>query len=746
MKLRKIILVSIVILISAFLSYSQDGWESIGYIDYVNEHNPTVLNDSLILIITSYGNYSMAEKVEIYNMNKKPAQLYQRWAPKYLKNFVISKSHHSLALIDWNGDIKIYDYLTGNNTHTYSTIDTLISWQEYMNLQLDIDSNSVDLIIYYWRSNTIQRWNLDTKQKVLDIAIDSLDFPVKTYLNKNNTQYIYSLYSEKVDVFNTKTGTTIATQNINQFNEPKSVLSFDENNLIYFDNNNHIKSINLFTGTLNYELPQRNSDGIINFCETPDGNHLIVNYFVRYDSTYFLIYDLKKSSIVDSVVNSNSGLQFLEFNTLKYISNDLKKMILILGKGIYCGYYAEMPGPAANIGIYNLETNKLSEILPQGYVGMNIESVIFSQNGKRLLIAGSDSIAVIWEPDSEKIRHVFFYDKLPSDISNSGDEIYIIENDSLYVYSIMEDKYINSIYKPFYHNSLNLPDSSKILVYTNSDLYIYDTLNHSFIDSIKVDNLFSNPVTSFNIRLIDDGKSVFLSNRLFECLTINLNTKEVTNRYVLNYPLINKHTYWDLYNYTHLLTSKLDTIYIWDISNSSLLYTKYLQLGYERKISFLNSINNIIVHEKYDYIENRYQCYGLNLETDKKCYFGGRNYPVFSPNGLYYTNWDCPAYYYYSRICDDLLVGVGDEEFQSSEHDVITVNNNSVKFNLIQPSNVELSIYSYLGYLVYQQDCGTMTEGNHTLSFDNERLTSGLYLLRLKIGEKFVTKKIIFLK
>ncbi len=69
-----------------------------------------------------------------------------------------------------------------------------------------------------------------------------------------------------------------------------------------------------------------------------------------------------------------------------------------------------------------------------------------------------------------------------------------------------------------------------------------------------------------------------------------------------------------------------------------------------------------------------------------------------------------------------------------------------LSFTLAKPSAIELAFYDITGRLVDEIDLGQMEAGYHTATFDGSRLSSGIYLARLKVGNRTVTRKMVLMK
>jgi type IX secretion system substrate protein/AhpC/TSA family protein len=70
----------------------------------------------------------------------------------------------------------------------------------------------------------------------------------------------------------------------------------------------------------------------------------------------------------------------------------------------------------------------------------------------------------------------------------------------------------------------------------------------------------------------------------------------------------------------------------------------------------------------------------------------------------------------------------------------------NIEINLKQNSNVKIRLYNAAGQLEKIIDKGLLTEGNHNIEVDVNRLNNGLYFAKVSIGNESVTKKIQIFK
>jgi len=70
----------------------------------------------------------------------------------------------------------------------------------------------------------------------------------------------------------------------------------------------------------------------------------------------------------------------------------------------------------------------------------------------------------------------------------------------------------------------------------------------------------------------------------------------------------------------------------------------------------------------------------------------------------------------------------------------------TISFAVPKSGNVTLKIYNTLGEEVATLADGYMEAGIHTMNFNADQLSSGLYIYRLNSKEATFTKKMLFLK
>lgn len=70
-------------------------------------------------------------------------------------------------------------------------------------------------------------------------------------------------------------------------------------------------------------------------------------------------------------------------------------------------------------------------------------------------------------------------------------------------------------------------------------------------------------------------------------------------------------------------------------------------------------------------------------------------------------------------------------------------NNVEVSFNINDDKDVNINIFNSLGAMVYSQNEGNLTSGNHTVNVNVSKLSSGVYYMNVKAGDNTITKKLI---
>ena len=66
----------------------------------------------------------------------------------------------------------------------------------------------------------------------------------------------------------------------------------------------------------------------------------------------------------------------------------------------------------------------------------------------------------------------------------------------------------------------------------------------------------------------------------------------------------------------------------------------------------------------------------------------------------------------------------------------------NINIKLVQQSNVNYKVYNTTGSLVYYEDAGSLSAGNHSIRFSSDNLSSGIYSIQIMIGNDIITQKI----
>ncbi len=97
------------------------------------------------------------------------------------------------------------------------------------------------------------------------------------------------------------------------------------------------------------------------------------------------------------------------------------------------------------------------------------------------------------------------------------------------------------------------------------------------------------------------------------------------------------------------------------------------------------------------------------------------------------------------KIVVSAVTGVADKISAVSSFQVYPnpVTESSVaKFNLVQPSDVNITVYNLLGAALHRVAAGKLSAGNHTIPFAAADLAHGMYLLEITAGSQRIVKKI----
>jgi flagellar hook assembly protein FlgD len=70
----------------------------------------------------------------------------------------------------------------------------------------------------------------------------------------------------------------------------------------------------------------------------------------------------------------------------------------------------------------------------------------------------------------------------------------------------------------------------------------------------------------------------------------------------------------------------------------------------------------------------------------------------------------------------------------------------TIEYTLPETKDVQITIYDVLGRRVSVLENGRKEAGRHRVTLDGDRLASGVYFGRLRVGEKTLTQKITVLR
>ncbi|MDD4574910.1 MAG: T9SS type A sorting domain-containing protein, partial [Bacteroidales bacterium] len=70
--------------------------------------------------------------------------------------------------------------------------------------------------------------------------------------------------------------------------------------------------------------------------------------------------------------------------------------------------------------------------------------------------------------------------------------------------------------------------------------------------------------------------------------------------------------------------------------------------------------------------------------------------------------------------------------------------NSVISFNLIESSNIQISVYDVIGNLVTDAISEKFSSGNHQISLEKELFkSSGMYFVKILVNDQIITKKVI---
>ena len=149
------------------------------------------------------------------------------------------------------------------------------------------------------------------------------------------------------------------------------------------------------------------------------------------------------------------------------------------------------------------------------------------------------------------------------------------------------------------------------------------------------------------------------------------------------------------------------------------------------------------VIEQFDLIDP--DCYSFVIyDAGGDGLTGGGTYKLFDGNNILFRQ----ASDY--GMQDHVQFGIsltGEEEFVAGNGIEVYPNptdqNARVSFELLNSQTVEMQVFSSSGENIYTSGLKEFSAGKHTLEFDGEGLTSGIYYINLMIGESVEVRKLI---
>ena len=117
-------------------------------------------------------------------------------------------------------------------------------------------------------------------------------------------------------------------------------------------------------------------------------------------------------------------------------------------------------------------------------------------------------------------------------------------------------------------------------------------------------------------------------------------------------------------------------------------------------------------------------------------------------SGVYYYRLkqiDNDGTFEYSNVIT-VNVGVPDKFFLSQNYPNPFNPTTNITFSLPEDSRVRITVYNLLGEQVAELVNSEFTSGSHTISFDANNFTSGIFLYRMEARNFVATKKMTLLK
>lgn len=177
----------------------------------------------------------------------------------------------------------------------------------------------------------------------------------------------------------------------------------------------------------------------------------------------------------------------------------------------------------------------------------------------------------------------------------------------------------------------------------------------------------------------------------------------------------------------------LDTTLVWSASNSA--------SSYELQISrSLTMVPEFFIIDSSNIVDTTFYFQNMNQNTK---YF----WRVQAANQFGASGWSKTNGFLTRTITNITSISKVPINYDLSQNYPNPFNNSTIiKFSLPESGYVDLKIYNMLGSLISEPVKGNFSEGYYSISFNANRLPSGIYIYTMSANNKFFAKKMILLK
>jgi len=494
-------------------------------------------------------------------------------------------------------------------------------------------------------------------------------------------------------------------------------------------------------------------------------------YFLKYSQDGKSIFTFSRDSLLRKWdVNTGIALwekhidfEFQYGNKFSDISNDEEYVLYTKFVGQYDNYSAEVIK-------YDIVNDEIEYTLPYTF-----DECLYTESSSFKVYAFGREVTSVFSPDNNKIYSAVNLDLEYGYYTYTGKLVYWNTNVP-YNYYTLQGNYIRSIV---------FSDDGKSIAY-NSQLWFNDFYKKPFIRKIYLNN---NVIDSSNRLITFSHDNSYLVSIAWYWDINNKSAKTTSN--------------YNEYAGTNQIFMSRDDRYLVCITKSQFLFAQFSEYAYAGEVNFpdnsydrffsMNPINNDIAYGGTDGILRIFKgkifaqelksifkaektlfyvgdtiklndySYGnpINWEWD----FGdGQNSSIKNPIHVYNdtgsftiklivsteSESDTMIRENYIRINEKPVISVN--EYNAQQNKIISIFPNpfaestKFKFDIVQPSIVNLSIYNSLGQEIAELCNGWKQAGEHEINFNGSNLNSGVYFYKLAVGSDYYFGKLVLIR